>query len=106
MLTFYRLLSSKFGRGLRLVGGAALIGLVVLRDSYGNLVWLLLIPGMVMILGALLNINLTAAFFGLPVIGYELKKETPLPDQPSSPLSQLTYVGDNLRRHSLPRNHN
>jgi hypothetical protein len=103
MLGYFRLLSTPFGRGLRLVVGIGLVIAGVYWDRHGSLSWLLIVPGMVSILAGLLNICLLALFFGLPLCGGELRdlnRKTNGED-----LNDLTFVGESLRRHSYPRNH-
>ncbi len=102
MLGYFRLLSTPFGRGLRLVIGFGLVFTGVFLDRHGSLLWLLVIPGMVSILAGLLNICLLAPFFGLPLIGAELRKLNQSAN--GEKLNDLTYVGESLRRNSFPNN--
>ena len=100
MQWYFRLLSSLFGRGLRLVVGASLIFAGVYWDCHGSLAWLLVLPGMVSILAGLLNICLLAPFFSLPLSGGELRKLNETVNGEN--LKDLTFVGESIRRHSYP----
>jgi len=101
---YFRLLSTPFGRGLRLVVGIGLIFAGVFWDRHGSLSWLLIVPGMVSILAGLLNVCLFALFFGLPLGGGELRKLNQAANGEN--LNDLTFVGESLRRHSYPNNRN
>ena len=102
MLAYFRLLSTPFGRGLRLVVGIGLIVAGVFWDRHGSLSWLLIVPGMLSILTGLLNICLLAIFFGLPLIGGELRNLNRATN--GEDLNDLTFVGESLRHHSYTNN--
>jgi hypothetical protein len=102
MISYFRLLSTPFGRGLRLVVGIGLIFAGVFWDRHGSLSWLLLIPGMLSILAGLLNVCLLALFFGLPLTGGELRSLNRTTNGEN--LNDLTFVGESLRRHTDPNN--
>lgn len=96
MRAYFRLLSTPFGRGLRLIVGLGLIFAGVFWDHHGSLSWLLIIPGMVSILAGLLNICLLALLFGIPLCDEDLSS----PEQATNGenLKDLTYVGESIRR--------
>jgi len=100
---YFRLLSTPFGRGLRLVIGIGLVFAGVYWDRHGSLSWLLIVPGMFSILAGLLNLCLLAIFFGLPLSGGELRNLNQAANGEN--LNDLTYVGESLRRHSYTNNH-
>jgi hypothetical protein len=102
MQGYFRLLSTLFGRGLRLVVGFGLIFAGVYWDHHGSLSWLLGVPGMVSILAGLLNVCLLAPFLGLPLSGGELSKLNRTMD--GETLKDLTFVGESIRRQSYPNN--
>jgi len=102
MLGYFRLLSTPFGRGLRLVIGLGLVFAGIFWDRHGSLSWLLIVPGMLSILAGLLNICLLALFFGLPLSGGELRNLNRTANGEN--LNDLTFVGESLRHHSYPNN--
>jgi hypothetical protein len=96
MRAYFRLLSTPFGRGLRLVVGLGLIFAGVFWDRHGSLSWLLIVPGMVSILTALLNICLLALLFRIPLCGEDLSRLNQ--DVNGENLNDLTFVGESIRR--------
>ena len=100
MFAYFRLLSSSVGRVLRIAIGLALIVSGILWDRFGSLSWLLILPGMLTLLAALLNLCLMAPFFGLPLVGSDLRRLEIERRNNNQQLMDLTYVGENLRRNS------
>jgi hypothetical protein len=97
MRAYFRLLSTPFGRGLRLVVGIGLIFAGIFWDHHGSLSWLLIVPGMYSILAGLLNISLLAPLFGLPLGGGELRRLSQVTNGEN--IKDLTFVGESIRRH-------
>ncbi|UCH58513.1 MAG: DUF2892 domain-containing protein [Anaerolineales bacterium] len=105
MYFYFRLLSSRAGRILRIAIGICLIIVGILWDRFGGLSWLLIFPGMFTLLAAMLNLCLLAPLFGLPIVGSDLRRLEHGKRNNNDQLIDLTYVGDNLRRNSHSEKH-
>lgn len=100
MSTYFLLMSSPAGRVIRLLTGVILVTGGILGDQFGSLMWLLIVPGMLEILPALLDLNPLAIFFGLPLIGGELRDRIHSARERETELGRLTFVGDSLQHGS------
>jgi hypothetical protein len=100
MHTYLFLMSSPVGRILRILGGVAVVAAGILLDGQGSLAWLLLLPGLLMILAALMDLHFLAPIFGLPLIGEALRRRLCTTRPVESGLCDLTYVGERLRHSS------
>ena len=100
MSAYFLMLSSPAGRVIRLLTSVILVTGGVLGDRHGSLLWLLILPGMLGILAALLDLNPLAIFFGLPLIGGDLRNRIHSAQARESGLGRLTFVGDSLQHGS------
>jgi len=100
MSTYFYMTSSPAGRVIRLSTGILLVAGGILGDRHGSLMWLLILPGMLGILAALLDLNPLAVFFGFPLIGNELRNRIRSARVRETGPGRLTFVGDSLQHGS------
>ena len=97
MRKYIYLTSTPAGRILRVLIGSGMILTGILLDRHGSCIAVLLIPGMIVILLALLDLSLIAAIIGYSPIGEKARRRFRLYNPKENRVINLTYIEDLLR---------